>query len=185
MSATGVEVGVSRVRASPWVCRWSAHLPEGASVLDFAGGGGRNLPPLLARRARVLLADRAPQAPAGVEVLAVDLERGRWPFEGRRFDAVICCNYLFRPRLALLLGLVAPGGMLIYETFAQGNSRYGKPERPDFLLRPGELPDACAAAGLSVRAYEHGYVSQPRPAIVQRVCAVRAPFADERVSLVG
>jgi 2-polyprenyl-3-methyl-5-hydroxy-6-metoxy-1,4-benzoquinol methylase len=121
-------------------------------VLDFAGGAGRNLAPLMARSDRVTLADRdsaaLEAAPAAVERLCADLESGPWPFRGRRFDAVVCCNYLHRPRLDLLIALVAPGGLLLYETFAQGNERHGRPARPDFR---------CAAASSSRRRCAAGW----------------------------
>src|SRR5690606_33554153 len=80
---------------------------------------------------------------APIEVRVADLERGPWPFDDERFDAVIVTNYLFRPRFDLLASLVAPGGVLIYETFARGNERYGRPSNPAFLLVAGELLDRC------------------------------------------
>jgi type II secretory pathway component PulF len=93
---------VARVWQAVWVARWARAVPAGARVLDFAGGSGRNLPPLLAREARITIADRDADALAGighaVERICADLESGPWPFDGRRFDAVVCCNYLFRPR---------------------------------------------------------------------------------------
>jgi hypothetical protein len=57
---------------------------------------------------------------------------------------VVVTHYLWRPLLPAIMAAVAPGGVLIYETFAAGNETVGKPSRPDFLLRPGELLDACA-----------------------------------------
>jgi hypothetical protein len=70
---------------------------------------------------------------------------------------------------------LAPGGVLIYETFARGNERFGRPRNPDFLLRPGELLEAFA--GLTVVAFEQGEVSAPRPAVIQRLAAVLGPMA--------
>ncbi len=61
--------------------------------------------------------------------------------------------------------------MLIYETFSAGNERFGKPRNPDHLLRPGELLEAVRGT-LRVVAYEDLEVSAPRPAVVQRICAV-------------
>ena len=171
------------------MARWAACLPPGASVLDFAGGSGRNLPPLLARSAMVTLADRDAGAlaalPPAVQRVCADLESGPWPFRGRRFDAVVCCNYLHRPRLDLLMALIAPGGLLLYETFAQGNERYGRPSNPAFLLRRGELFGAAVRAGLEVLAFEDGHVREPRPAMVQRICAVRPPAGPEERRRVG
>jgi hypothetical protein len=67
--------------------------------------------------------------------------------------------------------------VLVYETFMQGNERYGRPSNPDFLLRPGELADAWRGR-LEVVAFEQGRVERPKPAVVQRVCALRGPPGD-------
>ena len=99
------------------------------------------------------------------------------------FDLVICCNYLFRPRLDELFGLVAAGGALVCETFARGNARYGRPASPKFLLGPGELATAAARNGFVVIAFEHGFTGAPRPAMVQRICAARAPVSAVRFML--
>lgn len=189
-SNAGVPVQMDRVGAlSAWVQRWAALIRATDAVLDFAGGRGRNLPALLAHTDRITVADRDAQALAAiahpVERLCVDLEAGRWPFGQRRFDVVVCCNYLFRPRLDLLAALVAPGGMLIYETFAVGHERHGRPSRPDFLLRRGELLGLAARTGLEVLAFEDGELSQPAPAVVQRICALRAPVVPEGQRRVG
>ncbi len=102
-----------------------------------------------------------------------DLEDGSpWPFDTRTFDAVIVTNYLHRPLMPILAAAVATGGLLIYETFADGNERYGRPGNPRFLLRRGELLD-LAAARFRVLAYED--LETPRPARVQRIAAVRGP----------
>lgn len=163
---------------SPWVLRWLGLLPAGASVLDFAAGAGRHAlaAQRLGLRATAVDRDAAALATigAGVAVRAADLESGEWPLGDERYDAVVVANYLFRPRFALLAALVAPGGLLVCETFAQGNERYGRPSNPAFLLAPGELYERSRRAGLLVLGYEHGLVERPKPAVVQRVCAVRA-----------
>ena len=129
-------------------------------------------------------AETAPPVTAPVlELLLTDLENALWPFPTAAFDAVVCCNFLHRPRLDLMAALLAPGGLLIHETFADGNAKYGRPSNPAFLLRPGELFRAAERAGLVVLGYEHGYVDRPGPALVQRVCAVRPPFDPERLSV--
>jgi len=126
---------------------------------------------------RVTALDRDPdQQPdaAGLTKIAADLEAGSpWPLAGQRFDLVVVTNYLHRPILPEIVGAVAPGGLLLYETFAQGNERFGKPSNPDFLLRPGELAKAVAVR-LEVLAYEEIELGPPRPAVVQRIAA-RAP----------
>lgn len=116
------------------------------------------------------LADLA--ADPRVRVLAADLEAAPWPFADDRFAAVIVTNYLWRPLLPDIVAAVAPGGLLIYDTFAVGQERYGRPSNPDFLLRPGELQDAVRGQLVTI-AYEHGLVQQPRPAMRSRICARR------------
>ncbi|WP_306171824.1 bifunctional 2-polyprenyl-6-hydroxyphenol methylase/3-demethylubiquinol 3-O-methyltransferase UbiG [Variovorax sp. KK3] len=154
--------------------RWS-HLPApGASVLDVACGAGRHMRWFGERGHAVTGVDRAPEALTsasrfGRTVLA-DIENGTWPFAGQAFGAVIVTNYLWRARLPDIVAAVAPGGVLLYETFASGNESVGKPSRADFLLQPGELLAACA--GLRVIAYEDGFVAEP-DRFVQRIAAVR------------
>ncbi|MBI5275721.1 MAG: class I SAM-dependent methyltransferase [Burkholderiales bacterium] len=159
---------------SPWVARWAHLVPPGGTVLDVACGRGRHMRWFRERGHPVTGVDRDPEAieaiqPLGEAVLA-DIENGPWPFAGRRFDAVVVTNYLWRPLLPAITACVAEGGVLIYETFAAGNETVGKPSRPDFLLQPGELLRACQ--DLRVVAYEDGFLSQP-DRFVQRICAVR------------
>ena len=110
----------------------------------------------------------------GLEVVQADLEGGgRWPLPGRGFAGVVVTNYLWRPLFPHLLGALAPGGVLLYETFAEGHAAYGKPARREFLLEPGELLDFVRDR-LQVVAYEHGYVAEPRPSVRQRICAANS-----------
>lgn len=165
---------------SPWVQRWSHLVPTGGSVLDVACGHGRHLRWFAARGHAVVGVDRDPaavEAAAGAAlVVQADIENGPWPFAGQRFDAVVVTNYLWRALLPTIMGSVADGGVLIYETFAAGNETVGKPSRPDFLLQPGELLQACA--DLHTVAYEHGFLRAPER-FVQRIVAVRKrPSAD-------
>lgn len=159
---------------SPWVRRWSHLLPAGSPVLDVACGAGRHLRWFAGRGHPVTGVDRSPEALAAVqslgEAVLADIENGPWPFEGRRFGGVVVTNYLWRDLLPVIVDSVAPGGVLLYETFAAGNETVGKPSRPDFLLQPGELLRACT--GLRVVAYEDGYLDTPAR-YVQRIAAVR------------
>ena len=122
--------------------------------------------------------DRSPEAVAAAagfgRALLADIESGPWPFSDQSFGAVIVTNYLWRPRLPDIVAAVAPGGVLLYETFAAGNETVGKPSRPDFLLQPGELLEACAA--LRVVAYEDGFLAAPER-FVQRIAAIRPAAA--------
>ena len=108
--------------------------------------------------------------------MLADIENGPWPFAHETFDAVVVTHYLWRPRLPDIVAAVAPGGVLLYETFAAGNETVGKPSRPDFLLQPGEL--LAASADLRVVAYENGYLDSP-PRFVQRIAAVRPASVPE------
>ncbi len=163
---------------SPWVVRWAPLIRPGGEVLDLACGAGRHARHLAALGCEVVAVDRDPallrDPPAGVQVLGADLEAGPWPFPGRRFDAIVVTNYLHRPLLPALAGSLAPGGILVYETFARGNERFGRPSNPDFLLAPGELLEAVRGR-LRVLAYEDLVVDSPRPAAVQRLCARHEP----------
>jgi SAM-dependent methyltransferase len=166
-------------QASTWVQRWSHLVPAGGSVLDVACGHGRHMRWFAARGHPLTGVDRSAEAIAAVRPLGraveADIENGPWPFTGERFDAVVVTNYLWRTLLPTLVASVAEGGVLIYETFAAGNETVGKPSRPDFLLQPGELLQACA--NLQVVAYENGFLDSPER-FVQRVVAVRKPPAD-------
>jgi SAM-dependent methyltransferase len=170
---------------SPWVARFAALIPPGGTVLDLACGGGRHVRFLTDRGHPVIALDRdisklgALKDAAGVEALEADLENGGpWPLAGRRFAGVVVANYLHRPLFPAIVAAVAAGGVLIYETFAAGNERFGRPSSPDFLLRPGELLDAVRGT-LRVVAYEDGIVDTPRRAAIQRVCAIRPSRPDE------
>ena len=107
-----------------------------------------------------------------MRLVEADIEAGPWPFAGRKFDGIVVTHYLHRPLIAVLVDSLERGGMLVYETFAQGNERFGKPSNPDFLLAPGELLEA-ARGKLRVVAYEDLTVSEPRPAALQRIAARR------------
>jgi SAM-dependent methyltransferase len=159
---------------SEWIVRWSHLLAPGATVLDVACGAGRHMQWLAGRGHAVTGVDRAPEATeaAGAfgRTVTADIESGPWPFAGEVFGAVVVTNYLWRPRLADIVAAVAPGGVLLYETFAAGNETVGKPSRADFLLQPGELLAACAA--LRVVAYEDGFLAEPAR-FVQRIAATR------------
>lgn len=159
---------------SEWIVRWSHLLDSDATVLDVACGAGRHMRWFAGRGHAVTGVDRSPEAVAAAgafgDVVMADIESGPWPFAGQAFGAVVVTNYLWRPCMADIAAAVAPGGVLIYETFAAGNETVGKPSRPDFLLQPGELVTACA--GLRVVAYEDGFLAEPAR-FVQRIAAVR------------
>lgn len=147
-------------------------------MLDVACGSGRHTRYLTTLGLRVVAVDidisRVADLSAheALEFIEADLENDGWPFNERRFDGIVVTNYLHRPHFPLLVDALEDNGVLIFDTFAIGNERFGRPNNPDFLLRPGELLEAFSGT-LSVVAYEHGEVSEPEPAVRQRLCAVK------------
>ena len=163
---------------SPWVLRFAGRVPDAGPVLDLACGGGRHTRLFLARGHPVTAIDRDLSgisdiiAMPGLEALEADLENGApFPLAGRNFAGVIVTNYLYRPLIPALVAAVAPGGVLIYETFARGNERFGRPRNPDHLTKPGELLEAVRGM-LRVVAYEDTIDQTPKPAARQRICAL-------------
>ena len=190
---------------SAWVVRWADRIAPGGRVLDVASGTGRHARWFAARGHGVDAVDRDAQALStlrnviGVRTVCADIENGEWPCERGCYAGVVVANYLHRPLFPELLAALAPGGALIYETFARGQERYGRPSNPDFLLKPGELLEVVRGR-LRVIAYEDLEVVlsspiaplpataardeakstaadapitlQPKPAVVQRICAI-------------
>ena len=171
--------------ACPWVTRWSHLVKPQGTVLDVACGHGRHARWFHETGHAVTLVDRSQAAidsitlpPGRCEKVVADIESGPWPFAGRQFDAVVVTNYLWRPLMHALLACLAPGGVLVYETFTDGNGTVGKPSRPEFLLRTGELLALCR--DLRVVAFEDGFQNaspadgSPSPRFIQRIVAVNA-----------
>ncbi len=172
----------ANTQASLWVQRFESLIPPGGQVLDLACGGGRNAMYLASHGHHVLALDRdiseLPRLQNVIEVEA-DLEDGSpWPLEGRQFNGIVVCNYLFRPLFPTLINSLSDDGVLIYETFASGNEQLGSPRRQDFLLQPGELLEAFGGT-LVVVAYEYGTVETPKPAVIERIVATRLKSTTE------
>jgi SAM-dependent methyltransferase len=168
---------------SAWVRRFASLIGPGGRVLDLAAGAGRHTRLLLDMGFRVTAVDREiaalrPLAGDQCNIREIDLETG--PPEsalaplGGDYDGIVVTNYLHRPLFASIAAALAPGGALIYETFAIGNERFGRPRNPGFLLRPGELLEAFAT--LTILAFEQGEVIRPRPAVIQRIAAASRPL---------
>jgi SAM-dependent methyltransferase len=172
---------------SPWVVRFAPLIAAGGNVLDVACGRGRHARWLEEQGHRVTAIDRdvdALSSSGASEIIVRDLEdeaadADAWPLSGRVFAAVVVTNYLHRPLFPMLIEALEPGGVLLYETFAIGNARFGKPSNPSFLLESGELLARCA--GLQVVAYEDGIVRFPSPASIQRICAVKPASTEPGV----
>ena len=167
---------------SAWVARWAHFVPGAGRVLDVACGHGRHARWFAARGHAVDAVDRNADALAALTGVAnvtpqlADIEADVWPYPPGVFAGVVVTNYLHRALFPALLDALIPGGVLIYETFAVGNERFGRPSNPDFLLKPGELLDVVRGR-LRVHAYEDLVVDVPRPASVQRICAVLATIS--------
>jgi SAM-dependent methyltransferase len=168
---------------SGWVARWAPLIPRG-NALDLACGSGRHARLLAGLGHAVSALDRDAQAllaaaGQGITTVQYDLEApgATWPFAAGSLAGIVVTNYLHRPLFGQIAAALAPDGVLIYETFARGNEVFGKPSNPDFLLNPGELLELASRGGLRVVAYEDGVIGNPKPARVQRLCAVGAEFA--------
>lgn len=181
---------ITQDQPSAWVVRFAGLMPAGRT-LDLACGGGRHARLMAGLGHTVLAVDRDTAAlnaagGPGIDTLAFDLEHPAaagqpdWPLLPGAFAGIVVSNYLHRALMLPLLESLAPGGILIYETFAAGNGQFGKPSNPDFLLKPGELLEwASLRPSIRVIAYEDGYQHLPRPAMVQRICLRRADSASD------
>ncbi|QWD65110.1 SAM-dependent methyltransferase [Polynucleobacter sp. MWH-UH2A] len=164
--------------ASPWVRRFASQIPKTGTVLDLACGRGRHSFLLAQMGYAVLAVDQdIHQIEKSNNSLicskALNLEEEVWPLAESKFSGIVVTNYLYRPHLERLPEMLEKKGVLIYETFAQGNEQFGRPSNPNFLLKTGELLDLAQGHGLKVLAYEDIYQDEPKPAMVQRLCAVK------------
>lgn len=163
---------------SKWLVQHINLIKPGGEILDVAAGSGRNARWLAQQGFKVEAVDRDATALATLNNVpdlvtnVADLENADWPYDGRMFDAIVVCRYLFRPLLPLLTKSLAPQGVFIYETFMQGHEIYGRPQNPDYLLRSNELLEACMP-DLTVIRFEQGKLVDTPPAVIQRICAIR------------
>jgi SAM-dependent methyltransferase len=171
----------ARLEPSTWVQRFAGLIRPGGTVLDLACGSGRHLRWLAQQGLALTGVDRDEDAVAPLRALAdivvADIENGPWPLPGRRFEGVVVTNYLWRSLFPVIRDSLAPGGVLIYETFADGHQTVGRPARPDFLLQRGEL--LRAFAGLRVVAFEDGFEPEPARFVQRLVAVLESPEAVE------
>lgn len=170
---------------SPWVKHCLARhemafgSPVGKSALDLACGAGRHARHLAALGFQVHAVDRLkPEGDwgPGIEFEQLDLEQESWPLSARCYDVIVVSNYLYRPQLPALLACLKPQGVLVYETFMDGNAQFGSPRNPDFLLKPGEL--LSLGAGLQVLAFEQGLRTEPSMAMIQRIMCIKGDWSE-------
>jgi SAM-dependent methyltransferase len=168
------------MKPSAWIERFGVFVPADGLVCDVACGSGRHTRWFAARGHPVVAIDRDLsgvtdlRGDPALEQIECDLEIGApVPVATGSCAAVVVTNYLWRPILDELVALLGSGAWLLYETFADGNERFGRPSNPDYLLRPGELLDLATRHSLRVVAYEDVVVEVPRPAAVQRIAATR------------
>ena len=173
----------SVVQPSSWVVRFAPLIPKGAAALDLACGSGRHSQLLANLGHSVLAVDQDISViqsghSSAITPKCLNLEEEAWPLAGSKFGGIVVTNYLYRPHLDRLPELLEEGGILIYETFAMGNEKFGKPSNPNFLLNPGELLAFAARHSLKVLAYEDIFMDEPKPAMVQRLCALKGTLKD-------
>ena len=163
---------------SPWIRKYSSLIPKERPILDVACGNGRhsfymqNLGYEVVAVDKDLTAINANQFQSDISIIEADLERQLWPFSQQIFSGVIVVNYLWRPLFQSILDSVAPGGVLLYDTFGQGNEKFGRPRNPDFLLAPEELKNLCRNK-FDIIDYFHGVTKSPAPAIRQSIAAIK------------
>jgi SAM-dependent methyltransferase len=165
---------------SPWIARCAALIPTGGDVLDLACGGGRHARLLAGMGYQVEAVDRDAEALShlegidGVTIRCADLEGGPWPYYAQVFDGIIVSRYLWRPLFPQIFNCLAEGGVLIYETFMEGQQLFGKPSNPAHLLRPGELLELVGKR-FTVIAFEQGETVglDGGPQVLQRICIRR------------
>lgn len=175
------------VAPSAWFQRFEPMLPRASDVLDLAAGGGRHVRFFADQGHHVTAVDKnaEPLLPFseshGAEVIEADLEDGSpWPLAERTFDAVVICNYLYRPGLADVMNAIGPGGFLFYETFARGNEVFNRPRNPDHLLKSGELLELVSGR-LQIIAYQHGIIEGDEcPGVKQMIVAQNNLDQSER-----
>src|SRR5229473_1547859 len=152
-------------------------LPSGPA-LDIACGTGRHALFLAARGQRVTAVDfssvalnilevraRSVHVPVrrsanlheagrplhgGLELIQADLERTS--LQERRYDLILCIQYLQRSLFAQMARALRPNGVLLIETYTRGQPEFaGGPRNPAYLLDTGELREAFP--GLRVLFY--------------------------------
>jgi len=78
----------------------------------------------------------------GLVLTQADLERTS--LQERRYDLILCIQYLQRSLFPKMARALRPGGVLLIETYTRGQLEFpGGPRNPVYLLESGELRAAC------------------------------------------
>ena len=164
-------------RPSEWIVRYAHLVREAGHVLDLAAGAGRHARYFLEHRHTVTAVDYAADGLMDLDgrenltIVLADVEDLSLPLWSERFDGVVVTNFLYRPLLKKLPHMLTQNGVLLYETFSDGQQEFGRPKNRDFLLKSGELLE-FSSLGLQIVAYECGIQSGVMPRVVQRIAAV-------------
>ncbi len=162
--------------ALPWVAEHADLLEPNSEILDVACGSGRHSLYLHSQGHRITALDidlsamRQNEQSTDVILIEADIENNPWPLSDHQFDAVIITNYLWRPLFPIILKSVRAGGLLIYETFMQGNEEYGRPSNSNFLLKPNELQE-ITKKNFDMVDFFQGFTKLPKPALKQSIVA--------------
>jgi SAM-dependent methyltransferase len=157
---------------------------RGGLLLDLACGHGRHALAAAEQGVRSLGIDR--DAPA-LRALASQAARRGLPLAGVRADletpdgipvrsgscgVILVFRFLFRPLAPAIVASLAPGGLLVYETFLRAQRSLGTgPRRPEFLLEPGELRSLFGE--LELLEYQEGLVAGSPPEQLARLAACK------------
>lgn len=164
---------------SAWVIEHAHLYASRRRVLDVACGRGRHALLFAAAGFEVTAVDRDAVALAGmttsaaalgvsVDVRADDIEAPGYTFAPDTWDVIVVTRYLHRPLFGALRDALAPGGLLVYETFTAGQrDEPTGPSSDAFLLQPGELLSLVAPLEL-VDQFEGVVHGQHLAAVVAR-----------------
>jgi SAM-dependent methyltransferase len=152
---------------SAWVIERCRTLASTATIVDLAGGTGRHAGALAGSGRTVVVVDFIPRAVAaavarrhGVTGIVADVRA--LPLRARSIDAIVCVSFLDRTIFPALVDVLAPGGILVYETFTVAHldvAEHGRargPRNAAYLLGPGEL--LTLVAPLEVQEHEEALV---------------------------
>lgn len=127
------------------VTRFGTMAKQGGRALDIATGCGRHALYLAGLGFEVdavdiseVGLDRFKARQAKVHAIQADLDH--YEIKAGAYDLMININFLQRRLFPWMIEGLKPGGLLIFETFAEGETpARGKPDCRDYLLRPNEL----------------------------------------------